>query len=286
MPDSYETANSLNPNDAGDRNGVAANGYTHLENYLNSLAVPVVITTPTIYAYATFSNFSQTVGVPSAVQTYTVSGINLTAPITITAPANFQLSTDGTTWSSSLSLTPTPGTLASTTISVRLNASIANVYSGNIVHSSTGASDVNIAVSGTTGANTQNTATGSFPDIDGGFENQPEGAGTSVGSTGPHTSTTKWEASSTFNIESSNARTGLKSLHWTGSSTSNKYLFTPVLTTNTLQQNSPYVIQFWYRSSGTQTGTTTLSGWSTVTGQVGGSSIQLRLPDGICLQEQ
>lgn len=37
MPDSYEIANGLNPNDASDRNGYAANGYTNLENYLNSL---------------------------------------------------------------------------------------------------------------------------------------------------------------------------------------------------------------------------------------------------------
>lgn len=37
MPDDYETARGLNPADAADRNGNAPNGYTHLENYLNSL---------------------------------------------------------------------------------------------------------------------------------------------------------------------------------------------------------------------------------------------------------
>ena len=37
MPDSWETANGLNPSDASDRNGVTASGYTNLEVYLNSL---------------------------------------------------------------------------------------------------------------------------------------------------------------------------------------------------------------------------------------------------------
>jgi len=35
MPDRWETARGLNPNNASDRNGYHANGYTHLENYLN-----------------------------------------------------------------------------------------------------------------------------------------------------------------------------------------------------------------------------------------------------------
>ena len=269
MPDSWETANSLNSNDASDRNGIAANGYTNLENYLNSLAVPTANTNPTIYAYATFSNFSQTLATPSAVQTFTVSGINLTAPITITVPANFEISSDGATWVTNLSLNPTSGSVASTTISVRLNASAAGAYSGSISNASTGASTVNISVSGTTGQNFQNSAIGSFPEIDGGFEQQTEGSNVSVSS---HTSTTKWEASATFNIVSSDARTGSKYFHFTQSSSSNKYVFSPVLTTTTLQQNSPYIVQFWYRPSGTQTGTTTLYGWSTVTGQLGGTN--------------
>lgn len=38
MPDSWESGNGLDPNNATDRNGTGANGYTNLENYLNSLA--------------------------------------------------------------------------------------------------------------------------------------------------------------------------------------------------------------------------------------------------------
>lgn len=37
MPDSWETQNNLNPNDASDRNKVGADGYTMLEKYLNSI---------------------------------------------------------------------------------------------------------------------------------------------------------------------------------------------------------------------------------------------------------
>ncbi|GAB3855076.1 pectate lyase [Hymenobacter terrigena] len=38
MTDDYETTHGLNPNNAADRQGVATNGYTNLENYLNGIA--------------------------------------------------------------------------------------------------------------------------------------------------------------------------------------------------------------------------------------------------------
>jgi hypothetical protein len=38
MPDAWEKAHGLNPADASDRNGAGTGGYTHLEEYLNSLA--------------------------------------------------------------------------------------------------------------------------------------------------------------------------------------------------------------------------------------------------------
>jgi autotransporter-associated beta strand protein len=39
MPDSWETANSLNPNSASDAVTIASNGYTNIENYINSLTI-------------------------------------------------------------------------------------------------------------------------------------------------------------------------------------------------------------------------------------------------------
>ncbi len=41
MPDAWETANGLNPNDATDGAKVASNGYTNLENYINSLVADI-----------------------------------------------------------------------------------------------------------------------------------------------------------------------------------------------------------------------------------------------------
>ena len=47
MTDAYELANGLNPNNAADRQGIAANGYTNLENYLNGLVTVATATRPT-----------------------------------------------------------------------------------------------------------------------------------------------------------------------------------------------------------------------------------------------
>ncbi|MBP5507553.1 MAG: pectate lyase [Prevotella sp.] len=41
MPDAWETAHSLNPNDAGDGAKVGTDGYTNLETYLNSLVADI-----------------------------------------------------------------------------------------------------------------------------------------------------------------------------------------------------------------------------------------------------
>jgi hypothetical protein len=37
LPDAYEVKNGLNPNDAGDAAQLAKNGYSNIENYLNSV---------------------------------------------------------------------------------------------------------------------------------------------------------------------------------------------------------------------------------------------------------
>ncbi|MCK9310012.1 MAG: lamin tail domain-containing protein, partial [Candidatus Cloacimonetes bacterium] len=110
--------------------------------------------TPTINVTGTLEAFSTYTGTPSAAQTYTVGGSNLTANIAIAAVTGFEYSTDGTNYSSTLSLAPTTGTVATTTIYVRLTGAIAGTPSGNIAHTSTGATLVNVAVSGTVTAPT------------------------------------------------------------------------------------------------------------------------------------
>src|SRR5581483_1942602 len=112
-------------------------GYTMLENYLNN----VVNTSPQVAVGGSLKYFSQTSASPSATQSYTVAGYNLTGNVTITPPASYEVSLDGTTWynnSNPLVLTPAAGTLASTTIMVRLNAAAQGTYAGNITHVSTG----------------------------------------------------------------------------------------------------------------------------------------------------
>ena len=41
MPDEWETAHGLNPNNAADRNTLDASGYTNLEVYINSLVADI-----------------------------------------------------------------------------------------------------------------------------------------------------------------------------------------------------------------------------------------------------
>ena len=118
----------LNSNTAGTFNGNivhASSGATSVNFVVSGTVVPP----PTIIVTGTLNAFSQTAGTPSAVQTYTVSGANLTGNITITPPANYQVSSNGgTTWfttAAPLVLTPVSGTIGNTTISVRLNATSA-----------------------------------------------------------------------------------------------------------------------------------------------------------------
>ena len=89
-------------------------------------------------------------GGPSVEQTFTASGTNLTADITLTAPANFEISsTSGSGFGSSVSLTPSGGVINSTIIYVRLAESLAvNNYSGILTATSTGATQQDINLSG------------------------------------------------------------------------------------------------------------------------------------------
>src|SRR5690606_27187893 len=73
---------------------------------------------------------------PSAAQTYTVSGTNLEGDISIAAPAGFELSINGESFSDDLTLTQEEGSVNETTISVRLKGGGVDSFSGNIEHTS------------------------------------------------------------------------------------------------------------------------------------------------------
>ena len=106
------------------------------------------------YLYATADNLSFdyiAFGDSSSIQTYTLSGGNLTSsPVTIAAPAGFQISSDGTNWSSSFDIAYTPPSLPDTSIKVRFVPNAINIdYSGTITNSGGGASTFNISINGT-----------------------------------------------------------------------------------------------------------------------------------------
>ncbi len=106
---------------------------------------------PTIIVGSALTNLSYSVGGgPSAEQTFTVEGTNLTADITVTAPANFEISTtSGSSFGASISLRQNAGVVASTPIYTRLVAGLAiNTYSGDVTLSSTGASNKTVSLSG------------------------------------------------------------------------------------------------------------------------------------------
>lgn len=112
--------------------------------------------TPTISVVGTLTAFTTTgTGIPSAQQSYNVSGSNLTGNISIVPPAQFQISTvggGGFTPTNPITLVQAGGTVASTQIFVRYNPAVAGPHSGNITHTSTGATTQNQAVSGSIAA--------------------------------------------------------------------------------------------------------------------------------------
>ena len=99
---------------------------------------------------ATLTAFTTAVGTPSATQTVTVGGTTLTAGITATAPAGYEVSLSATTgFAASVVVAQTAGTAASTPVYVRLAGTTAGTFAGNIALTSTGATAQAVAVTGT-----------------------------------------------------------------------------------------------------------------------------------------
>jgi hypothetical protein len=148
MPDEYENANGLNPNNAADRAIVAPNGYTNLENYLNS----IVNIFPEIYYSGVLVPFQSYVGTPSSEQEYFIIATNLNSNVVIKPPVGFEVSADkGGTWFSNelpLALVPVSNGLPKQDIQVRLNNPNAGIRSGYILHFTEGGDTTFIWVNG------------------------------------------------------------------------------------------------------------------------------------------
>jgi hypothetical protein len=92
-----------------------------------------------------FTPFSTLVGTPSASQSVAVSGTNLTSNIEVAALSGYEYSTtDAAPWTSTLSLASS----FNGNVYVRLTGASVGAFSGNVSFTSTGATQVNKAVSG------------------------------------------------------------------------------------------------------------------------------------------
>ena len=103
--------------------------------------VPVISTSGSLAAFSGCS------GSPSTSDSFTISGEDMEAGITVSAPSGFEVSADNSSFSSSL-VVGSSGTIASTTIYVRLTNSASGAPTGDVSCSSTNATTINISASG------------------------------------------------------------------------------------------------------------------------------------------
>lgn len=118
---------------------------------------------------APLNAFSTTQGTPSAAQSVTVNGQGLTADIVATAPAGFEVSSDGVTYGATANIVPVSGSVNTASLFVRIAASASpGSPAGSVSLTSTGSQSVSVAVSGTVTASGQ-----TFANWSGGLSNTP-----------------------------------------------------------------------------------------------------------------
>ena len=152
--------------------------YSENYGYYSSVSAITVTTdaAPSISTTASLSTFVGCAGSAGTEQSFTISGTNLVADITVTAPSGYEVSkSSGASYSGdggSVTFSPSSGTVASSTVYVRLSSSATNGASGNIVCTSTGATTVNEATGSGTVESAPNTQASSFFFIFGGARNR------------------------------------------------------------------------------------------------------------------
>ena len=103
---------------------------------------PTITVTPTALGFG-----NQVVNTQSGPMSVTVNGTSLTAAIAVTAPVGFQVSTNQATYTSSVSLTPTNGSV-NTTVYVVFRPTAVQNYVDQVTFTSTNATAQNVSVSG------------------------------------------------------------------------------------------------------------------------------------------
>lgn len=107
--------------------------------------------TPTITVGSVTAFGNQTVNTTSVEKSYVVSGTNLISDVTITPPTGYEISIgSGGSFvaTNPVTLNPTSGTLASTTIYLRFKPVAVQSFNGNITHTATSAVSKIVALSG------------------------------------------------------------------------------------------------------------------------------------------
>jgi len=131
--------------------GTAASQTAFFDNAKVTVA-PVLTTTPTTLTFG-----YQGSGTSSASQSFNLSAVNLggaPANITVTAPSQFEVSNNNTTWGATTTIAYTSATLSATPVYVRFSPTSTGAKSGNITFSVTGGMSLpTVALSGTASSN-------------------------------------------------------------------------------------------------------------------------------------
>ncbi len=99
---------------------------------VTSNTAPALATTPT-----SLSGLFTVIGGPSPTQSYTINGINLTAPVTVSAPAGYEISLNGASYASTTTVSPVSGSVSQGVL-VRLTGTSVGTFSGTLTNASTG----------------------------------------------------------------------------------------------------------------------------------------------------
>lgn len=122
----------------------ATNVNVSLSGVTSTTPIPSITANPT-----SLSGFTHVIGTPSAAQSITVSGQNLTANILVTAPTSYEVSlTSGSGFTNSVTLNQVAGVVSPTLVYVRLNGTASGTVLADLVLSSTGATNAIVSLSG------------------------------------------------------------------------------------------------------------------------------------------
>ena len=123
---------------------------------MSDYVAPALAATP-----ASLDPFAARLHTPSTPQAVTVSGVNLSNLVVVTAPAGYAVSLlSGSGFDTTATLVPTNGRVAPTPVQVRLQGEAAGTCTGYVTVASAGAANVPVAVTGTVLANLPPAITG------------------------------------------------------------------------------------------------------------------------------